>query len=55
MKSAFREIHFTHVYRELNMEADVLSKLALTKPEGKLDYNRWVDGNEGPTISISLF
>jgi hypothetical protein len=55
MKSAFKEIFFTHVYRELNMEADTLSKLALTKPEGKLVYSSWVEGNEGPSITINLF
>jgi ribonuclease HI len=55
LKSTFREIHFTHVYRELNMEADHLSKMALTKTEGKLEFSRWVEGNEGPTISINLF
>jgi hypothetical protein len=55
LKNVFREIHFTHVYRELNMDADHLSKKALTKTEGKLEFNRWVEGNEGPTISINLF
>jgi ribonuclease HI len=55
LKSAFKEIHFTHVYRELNMEADTLSKLALNSPEGKLVYSSWIEGNEGIPITINLF
>ena len=55
LKNLFREIHFTHVYRELNMEADFLSKKALSNTEGKLECSWWVDGNEGPTLSINLF
>jgi len=54
LKNSFRE-HFTHVYMDLNMDAYHLSKKALTKTEGKLDFNRWVEGNEGPTLSINLF
>lgn len=55
LKNTFIKIHFTHVYRELNMDADFLSKKALTKTEDKLEYSQWVDGNEGPTLSINLF
>jgi ribonuclease HI len=55
LKNSFKEIHFTHVYRELNMEADYLSKKALAKAEGKINYNIWVDGNEGPTSFFYLY
>jgi ribonuclease HI len=55
LKNSFREIHYTHVYRELNMEADFLSKKALSKTEGKIEYNLWVDGNEGPTHFFKLY
>jgi ribonuclease HI len=55
LKKSFREIYYTHVYRELNKEADSLSKKALTKTEGRIEYNLWVDGNEGPTLFFNLF
>jgi ribonuclease HI len=55
LKKSFREIHYTHVYRELNKEANFLSKKALTKTEGKIEYNLWVDGNEGPPLFFNLF
>jgi hypothetical protein len=55
LKNSFKEIHYTHVYRELNMEAYSLSKKALTKTEGKIIYNCWVDGNEGPPHYFKLY
>ena len=57
LKKSFREINYTHVYRELNKEAYSLSlsKKALTKIEGRIEYNLWVDGNEGPTLYFNLF
>jgi len=55
LKNTFREIWFTHVYRELNMDADFLSKKALSKTEGKLEFSEWVDGNERTTLFINLF
>lgn len=30
----FQHIHFAHVFREMNMEADILSKRALNSPAG---------------------
>jgi hypothetical protein len=39
LKIAFKEIYFTHVYKELNMEAYYLSKRALVKAEGIINYN----------------
>jgi hypothetical protein len=55
LKNSFREIHYTHVYRELNMEANFLSKKVLSKTEEKIEYNLWVDGNEGPTLFLELY
>jgi hypothetical protein len=55
LKKSFREISYSHIYRELNKEADSLSKKALLKIEGKIEYNLWVDGNEGPTLFLNLF
>jgi ribonuclease HI len=51
----FREISFAHIYREYNREADLLSKQAIQKPEGKISYYTWVDGKEGPTMFINLY
>ena len=39
LKNLFREIHFTHVYKELNMDAYFLSKKALSKIKGKLEFS----------------
>ena len=39
LKLSFRKIHFTHVFKELNMEAHYLLKLALSKPEILVSYN----------------
>jgi hypothetical protein len=55
LKNSFREIHFTHVYMELNMDAYFLLKKELSKTEGKLEFSRWVDVNEGAILSINLF
>jgi hypothetical protein len=55
LKISFKEIYFTHVYRELNMEVDYLSKKSLSKVEGMINYNFWVDGNKGPTSFFYLY
>jgi ribonuclease HI len=49
-----------NIYREENMEADALSKYALQVPEGRIFYNKWQDGHEGPptiftTLSLKTF
>jgi len=54
MKS-FQGIHFQHVYRDFNVEADLLSKQALSEPRGRLSYYRWDGGTTGPTSHINLF
>jgi ribonuclease HI len=51
----FMDIKFTHIYREENMEADALSKLALQVPEGRIFYNKWQDGHEGPPLTLQLY
>jgi len=55
LKKYFKEVHCTHVYRELNMEADFLSKKALSKTEGKIKYNLWVDGTEVHSHFFKLY
>lgn len=37
----FQHIHFAHVYREVNMEADMLSKLALDSSTGIILWEEW--------------
>jgi ribonuclease HI len=44
----FNIIRFDHIYREENVEADVLSKKALQVPEGRIHFSKWQDGHEGP-------
>ena len=41
--SNFESISFQHVYRELNVEAYTLSKLALTFPPGLMEVKDYVD------------
>jgi ribonuclease HI len=50
----FRSISFAHIYREENKQADRLSKKALYSCRGRIAYNLWVDGHEGPTLFINL-
>jgi hypothetical protein len=55
LSKAFRTINFTHIYRDINKEADILSKKALQMQEGKIVYNQWEEGNEGPTLFLNLY
>jgi hypothetical protein len=48
-------MEYDHIYREENMEADALSKLALQVPEGSIHYSKWQDGYEGPPLSLRLY
>jgi hypothetical protein len=52
---SFSNTKFDHIYREENSEADALSKLAMQVPEGKIHYNKWQDGHEGPLLSLCLY
>jgi ribonuclease HI len=54
LHSSFSSIKYTHIYRESNMEVDKLSKKALLKPEGKINFNLWTEGQEGPTLFLNL-
>jgi ribonuclease HI len=55
LATSFRTIRFAHIYREQNREADALSKKALQIPEGKIMYNKWIEGHEGPSLFLHLF
>jgi hypothetical protein len=41
----FAEIHFMHIHREFNAEADKLSKKALVSPLGWFYYEEYFKGN----------
>jgi hypothetical protein len=49
-----KNLSFSHIYREDNSEADTLSKKALSMPLGQIRFSQWEDGNEGPSISLTL-
>jgi ribonuclease HI len=53
--STFKNIHFQHIFREANGEADQLSKQALTAPKGKISYYTWDGKNAGPTFQVDVF
>ena len=44
LKTSFRRISFGHIYRELNMEADALSKQALAYQPGLMETEEVSDG-----------
>jgi ribonuclease HI len=51
----FKKLNFTHIYREYNKEAYLLSKATLQKKAGMITYNHWLDGHEGPTHTIKIY
>jgi ribonuclease HI len=51
----FKNIIFEHIYREKNVEADTLSKKSLQVSEGRIHFNKWKDGQEGPPLSLRLY
>jgi hypothetical protein len=51
----FQDITFQHVYREENIVADSLSKQALLKAPGKIEYYQCVGDHEGPHMFLDLF
>jgi ribonuclease HI len=53
--NSFQGIYFQHIYRDFNVEADLLSKQALSEPRGRLSYYVWDGGTTGPTFHINLF
>jgi hypothetical protein len=53
--SLFTVIKFDHIYREENIEADALSKLALQVRDGRIHFNKWQGGHEGPPLSLRLY
>jgi hypothetical protein len=54
IEKSFSTLRFAHIYREENGVADALSKKALQAPEGKIQYNKWIEGHEGPSHFLHL-
>jgi hypothetical protein len=52
---AFDRIGFSHIYRELNIEADEMSKRALTSSPGIFYYEEPRDGEVVSRDHIDLF
>ena len=55
LSRSFEELHFFHIYRELNKEADGLSKHALIAHEGIISLYTWSNGEEGPSRHIRIY
>jgi ribonuclease HI len=55
LAKSFNTIRFAHIYREENGVVDALSKKSLQVPEGKIHYNKWLDGHEGPSLFLHLY
>jgi hypothetical protein len=53
--STFRAIHFQHIYREKNVEADHLSKKALSTVSGRLFYHSWDGASAGNVQHFDIF
>jgi hypothetical protein len=51
----FQNISFEHIYREDNTEADRLSKLAMLKAPGSIEYFQVEGGHEGPHMFLDLY
>jgi hypothetical protein len=55
LTQTFSQIRFSHIYRELNLDVDILSKKAFLEHPSILTYHLGVDGLEGTTHSITIF
>ena len=42
--TSFEYVYFTHIYREINGEADLLSKLALALEPGVIEVEGFING-----------
>jgi len=55
LSRSFKDLHFFHIYQELNKEADSLSKSTLIAPEGIITLSAWSNGEEGLTHHIRIY
>jgi hypothetical protein len=51
----FKDLNFQHIHRELNKEADALSKRALNEPKGRLSIYHWENGKESLHSHLNIF
>jgi hypothetical protein len=54
-RAQFEFISFQHVYRELSIKEDMLSKEALKMQEGKMKIEEEVEGCALPGITLSIY
>ena len=50
----FLSIDFQLIYRDFNIDADILSKQAMVEPKGLVTYYRWKNGDEGSRRQIKI-
>jgi hypothetical protein len=53
--SSFRGIYFQHIFKEANVEANNLSKQALSTSFGRLIYTSWDGENAGTVHHFDIF
>jgi ribonuclease HI len=53
-KRCIMSLSASHIYREDNVNADHLSKLALSRPIDLITFAKWEDGNEGPSTHLKI-
>jgi ribonuclease HI len=55
LRRKFSAIHFFHIFREFNKEADGLSKQALIAPEGNISLQLWSGGMGALHRNINIY
>jgi hypothetical protein len=55
LTTSFSTLRFAHIFREQIWEVDAFSKKALRAPKGKIMYNKWIEGHDGPPLILHLF
>jgi len=55
LSKQFDQLHFEHIYRAHNMEADSLSKKGIGYPEGTLQIEEFLDGNIINCVSHRIY
>jgi len=55
LNRTFRSINYSHIYKDFNKDAYILSKKELHMQEGKINYNQWEEGNEGLSLFLNLY
>jgi hypothetical protein len=51
----FKGTNFHHIFREANVEVDLLSKQALSEDKGRITYFTWDGSMAGPSHHLDIF